>query len=237
MRKVQTIMGIPISIDVPDGTNKILSDSFNIFTKLDERFSTYKEESEVSRFNRGIVTIEESSDEFRKIFNICEQLKKETGGYFDAQFDSDYDPSGYVKAYAINQVSQFLKQSGYETFLINAGGDIVANSSDANTWNIGISNPNDTKKILAHLEVDAIAVASSGNYERGHHIINPISRITPDYFKSVTIFGPSILVADVYATVIFAMGKKGLSVLKQLPGYSCIYINKNNELRQLLSSK
>ena len=85
--------------------------------------------------------------------------------------------------------------------------------------------------------MDAIAIATSGTYERGDHIIDPLTKKKPVFFKSVTIFGPSILIADVYATVIFSMGKKGLELLQQLPGYSCIYVDKNNELKQLLSSK
>ena len=237
MRKLETIMGIPISIDIPKGNNKIFVDSFAIFSEIDNRFSTYKKDSEVSHFNKGTISLKDCSDNFKTIYAKCLQLKKDTNGYFDAFYNKKYDPSGYVKGYAIDQLTNFLKQKGYNEFLINAGGDIVAYSNSGKVWKIGITNPNDTKKILAHLEVDAIAIATSGTYERGDHIIDPLTKKKPVFFKSVTIFGPSILIADVYATVNFAMGEKGLELLKQLPGYRCIYVDKNNELKQLLSSK
>ena len=237
MRKVETIMGIPISIDIPKGNDKIFIESFAIFSEIDNRFSTYKKDSEVSHFNEGAISLKDCSDSFKAIYAKCQLLKKETNGYFDAFYNKKYDPSGYVKGYAIDQVANFLKQKGYSEFLINAGGDIAASSHSSKKWKIGIADPNNTKKILALLEVDAIAIATSGTYERGDHIIDPLTKKKPVFFKSVTIFGPSILIADVYATVIFSMGKKGLELLQQLPGYSCIYVDKNNELKQLLSSK
>jgi len=237
MRNVQTIMGIPISIDIPKGNDKIFVESFAIFSEIDNRFSTYKKDSEVSNFNKGTISLKDCSDNFKTIYAKCLQLKKETNGYFDAFYNKKYDPSGYVKGYAIDQVANFLIQKGYNEFLINAGGDIIAYSNSGKAWKIGITNPNDTKKILAHLEVDSIAIATSGTYERGDHIIDPITDKKPVFFKSVTIFGPSILIADVYATVIFAMGEKGLELLLKLPGYNCIYVDRNNELKQLLSSK
>jgi len=237
MRKVQTIMGIPISIEIPTGNEKIFIESFAIFSEIDHRFSTYKMDSEVSHFNEGVISLKDCSGSFKDIYAKCQQLKKETNGYFDAFYNKKYDPSGYVKGYAIDQVANFLKQKGYSEFLINAGGDIAASSHSSKKWKIGIADPSNTKKILAHLEVDSITVATSGTYERGDHIIDPLTKKKPDFFKSVTVFGPSILIADVYATVIFAKGKKGLELLQQLPGYSCIYVDKNNELKQLLSSK
>jgi thiamine biosynthesis lipoprotein len=237
MRKVATIMGIPISIDIPAGGDMIFIESFAIFSEIDNRFSTYKHNSEVSNFNKGVVSLEKCSDSFKKVYETCEQFKKETNGYFDAFYNKKYDPSGYVKGYALEQAANYLKQKGYNEFLINAGGDIVAYSNSGKSWKIGITNPNDTKKILAQLEVDSIAIATSGTYERGDHIIDPITDKKPVFFKSVTIFGPSIVIADVYATVIFAMGERGLELLQQIPGYSCIYVDRNNELNQLLSNK
>jgi thiamine biosynthesis lipoprotein len=48
------------------------------------------------------------------------------------------------------------------------------------------------------------AVATSGTYERGAHIINPKTRKPPSKFLSVTVTGPEIINADIFATAVFA---------------------------------
>jgi FAD:protein FMN transferase len=236
MRKTQLIMGTNISIDIPGAKSAIFNECFNIFKDLDEIFSTYKSSSEVSKYNAGLLNMSEASTLFLEVFNSCEKYKKLSNGYFDAFYSGDYDPSGYVKGYAIDMVGQLLKSQGYDKFLINAGGDILAHSTEPEYWNIAISDPRNTKKILAQLRVDSIAIATSGLYERGDHIVNPLKN-NATHFSSISIMGPSIIDADVFATAVFAMGEKGIEFMKTIPHYSCMYVDQENKVTLLQSSK
>ena len=53
------------------------------------------------------------------------------------------------------------------------------------------------------------AVATSGLYERGAHIVDPRTGATPRGVLSVTVVGPRLATADAYATAAFAMGADG----------------------------
>ena len=66
-------------------------------------------------------------------------------------------------------------------------------------------------------------MATSGNYERGEHIYNPHTGRAATALDSMTVVGPNICDADVYATAAFAMGPKGIEwVAKQ--GLECYQI-------------
>ena len=91
----------------------------------------------------------------------------------DAFQKKSFDPSGYVKGWTVKRAGQKLKKLGHRTFCVSAGGDILAASSGKKTWKIGIQNPIDSQKILNVLSISNGAVATSGTYERGAHIINP----------------------------------------------------------------
>jgi thiamine biosynthesis lipoprotein len=69
-----------------------------------------------------------------------------------------------------------------------------------------------------------LAVATSGLYERGDHIIDPASGGAPAGVLSVTVVGPDLGVADAYATAAFAMGRQGPEWTLALAGYEAMTI-------------
>jgi thiamine biosynthesis lipoprotein len=69
-----------------------------------------------------------------------------------------------------------------------------------------------------------VAVATSGLYERGDHIVDPSSRRAPDGVLSVTVAGPDLGTADAYATAAFAMGSDGPGWTLGLDGYEAMTI-------------
>ena len=91
---------------------------------------------------------------------------------------------------------------------INAGGDIVTRGQ----WRIGIRHPEELEQLAAVLEVEDLAVATSGEYEQGAHIIDPRTGHPPTGLLSVTVVGPDLALADAYATAAFAMGADGPGV-------------------------
>jgi thiamine biosynthesis lipoprotein len=208
MRKVEFIMGMPITVDIPVYDNSSLfKEVFDRFRQIDERFSPYKKDSELSKFQRGEIVDKDLGIEFKKIMAACEKAKKETGGYFSAYFSGKYDPTGYVKGWAIAEAGKIIENAGIKTYCIGAGGDILARSDSKKIWNIGIQDPRDKNKILNKLSILNGAVATSGNYERGKHIVNPKTGKLVDKFMSVTVTGPDIIKADILATAIYASGE------------------------------
>jgi thiamine biosynthesis lipoprotein len=232
MRKVEFIMGMPISIDIPKATGaRVFDKAFERLKEIDSRFSTYKPDSEVSRLQRGELAEQAVSQELDQVLAACRQAQADTNGYFSVNYSGRLDPSGYVKGWAINEVSKIIQEAGYSTFCIGAGGDIMARSDGSKTWNIGIQDPLDKKQILDMLSISNGAVATSGNYERGPHIINPKTGQPAQKFLSVTVTGPDIITADVLATAIFAAGDTAM--INSFDGYSCIAVLPSGERLQV----
>jgi thiamine biosynthesis lipoprotein len=225
MRQVEQIMGMPITIDIDRCDQASVFDKvFTGFHKIDERFSTYKPGSEVSRYASGELKPSRLSDELKLIIDECQKAGEWTNGYFSAWASGAFDPSGYVKGWAIATAGDTIKNQGYGTYCISAGGDILAMSNSDKKWNIAIQDPTDKTKILNMLSISNGAVATSGNYERGAHIINPKSRLPADELLSVTIIGPDIIKADILATACFAMGSKAAAFMKSQKDYQALII-------------
>ena len=214
MRKVAQIMGMPISIDIPQCSDgAVFTAAFDRLREIDERFSTYKPESEVSRFSRGEIDENDLSGELKTVIKACQEASDRTDGYFSAWAAGVFDPSGYVKGWAIAEAGKVIEEEGYQTYCIGAGGDILARSDGDKKWNIGIQDPKDKSKILNTLSISSGAVCTSGSYERGAHLINPKTSQPASELLSVTVIGPDVIWADILATSVFVMGKKGIKFM------------------------
>lgn len=229
MKQVQLLMGMPITVEVvdPSVTEAAIAKVFAYFRAVDDTFSTYKEHSEISKINLGELCEAAYSDDMKMILALSEQTKQETQGYFDIRHNGIADPSGIVKGWAILQAARLLKEAGYSNFYIDAGGDIqVSGKKGGNPWRIGIRNPFNREENVKVLAVTDKGIATSGTAIRGQHIYNPHHPHTPlQDIVSLTIIGPNVYEADRFATAAFAMGKRGIYFIEQLPGFEGYMIN------------
>ncbi len=217
-------MGMPVTVEVVDAsaTQSLLDSAFSYFEYVDAKFSTYKDDSEISRINRGDLTPELASDDMRAIFALAEQTRLETNGYFDIYHAGAYDPSGVVKGWAVFNAASLLREQGTRDYYIEAGGDIQMSgmNSQRENWRVGIRNPFDPNEIVKVLSVTDCGVATSGSYVRGNHIYNPRDPAdTLADIVSITLIGPDICEADRYATAAFAMGRHGIFFVESLYGF------------------
>lgn len=233
MRRVIHNMGIPISIDIPGCVHQEIFDRCHQrLVEIDNRFSTYKSDSEVSRFNRGEVTT--PSTEFRAVMTACDTSKTMTDGYFSPYYNGSYDPTGYVKGWAIDEISKLIRKHGHTTFLINAAGDITAASGGEKTWQIAIQNPFDRTATIANLQIKNGALATSGTYERGYHIYDPHTKRSVNQIISASVWGADIIKADVLATTIVAMGtQKAYDFMTKHADYHTLIVENDGTVHQI----
>jgi thiamine biosynthesis lipoprotein len=227
MRQVAQIMGMPIAVDIPGCSDMdVFRQAFERLQEIDNRYSTYKAGSELSRFQRGEINEPDLSAEFKKIIKQCQAYEKLTEGYFSAYFSGIFDPTGLIKGWALARAGKIIENSGYKTYCIGAGGDIIARSDTDKIWNIGIQHPERKSKIIDKIAAKNVAVATSGNYERGKHIVNPKTGKLADKLLSVSVIGPDIILADVLATAIFAKAGLNSKFYDAAPGYKFILVDK-----------
>lgn len=150
-----------------------------------------------------------------------------TSHYFEAQLlhtDSRIDLGGIAKGYAIDAIAHVLKRFKYKHFLINGGGDLYAQGTqaDGQAWRVGIQHPR-ASHLWTSLEIPSgYAVVSSGDYERFfmhdhqryHHIIDLRTGYPAQSSVAVTVMAPYAVEADAWSTALFILGaRKGLPII------------------------
>ncbi|MDB5244888.1 MAG: thiamine biosynthesis protein [Parcubacteria group bacterium] len=233
MKDMRLIMGMPIEVEIVSSGIEVgvtLEMAFQYLRNVDNRFSTYKKESEISRINRGEIGIGDVSEEMREVLDLAEKTKRETNGYFDVRRpDESIDPSGIVKGWAIRNTARLIDEAGYQNYSINAGGDIAMRGHNAaeKPWSVGIRNPFNQEEIIKVIYPRGNGVATSGSYIRGDHIYNPHTPSEKiESIVSLTVLGPNVLEADRFATGAFAMGEEGIIFIERLPGFEGYMIDK-----------
>lgn len=221
-------MGMPVTAHLVGEAvePRALDEVFAEFELLDRIFSPFIETSEVSRMNRGELVAEEAGNLMSQVINLCRQYERATDGYFSAWVGGRFDPSGLVKGWAIDRACSILDMHGYRDFYVDAGGDVQTRGGrSGQPWRVGVRHPLERDKVACVVLVSGSAVATSGTYEKGEHIVDPHTGEPADTFLSFTVVGPDILQTDVFATAGFAMGMAGLDFIRRTPGYEAFAID------------
>jgi thiamine biosynthesis lipoprotein len=210
-RVMGTVIGIDVRSEVPLGA---LDDAFAYLHDVDARFSPFRPDSEIERLARGELSMADASDELLAVTALCHELRLETEGAFDAwghRADGSFDPTGVVKGWALDGAAGILRAAGAISFAVNGGGDVVVagEAAPGRPWRVGIRHPLRPDRTAAVLELVDMAVATSGAYERGAHIVDPGTGQPAAGLMSVTVAAPSLARADAFATAVFAMGMAG----------------------------
>jgi len=223
-------MGMPVVLDVRDDVEHGTADRvFDWLRWVDATFSTYKRDSDISRLNRGELALRNADADVREVLERCEGLRAATRGYFDmrAPIPGAIDPSGLVKGWAVDRAAELLDDVGAVNYAISAGGDmrLRGRALPDSCWRIGIQHPLLRDRVAAIVEATDLAIATSGAYARGEHIVDPSVEAPPIGVLSVTVCGPELGTADAFATAAFAMGERGAHWTARLPrGYEAMTI-------------
>lgn len=235
MKDTRIIMGMPVTVEILDlsAQKNDLEEVFSYFQYVDENFSKYKKTSEVSKINNGEIRDSEYSEDMKTVLKLSEETKNLTDGYFDIVTpEGKIDPSGLVKGWAIHEASKLLEAKGFQSYYIEAGGDIQPHgvNSQGEKWRVGIRNPFKLEENVKVLYLGEEGIATSGTYLRGQHIYDPLQQkkqITE--VVSLTVIGPNIYEADRFATAAFAMRENGIDFIERLDGFEGYLIDKNGQ--------
>jgi FAD:protein FMN transferase len=119
----------------------------------------------------------------------------------------------------------------YRDFCIDAGGDIYCGGRNpvGMPWRIGIRHPRDRMQLIGQLEISDRAICTSGDYERGPHIIDArghasvggvdgvAAGATASETASATVIAPNAMLADALATAAFVLGPgPGIALLERM---------------------
>ena len=204
---------------------------------VDSAFSTYKDNSFISRLRRGEIEIGQCPKDVQEVWDACQNAKYLSNGAFDPwAVAGGFDPSGYVKGWAADHVAQILVSAGCGHVQVNAAGDLtlrggnLLETGEVEPWKIGVVNPDNKQEVLRIFEIYDGAIATSGTYERGAHIVDPFSGLIAIGAKSATVVGPNGGLTDALATALMVTGDEGANLFGQpeLAPYSAWCIDRHD---------
>ena len=125
------------------------------------------------------------------------------------------DLGAAAKGYAAQLVTETLRENGLNSFLLNAGGNVVCGGKPLDGrefWTVGIEDLDgvSTRETIAAVNV---SVVTSGDYQRYytvgdqryHHLIDPVTLYPATYMHAVTIVCSDSALGDFLSTTAFLL--------------------------------
>jgi thiamine biosynthesis lipoprotein len=224
-------MGMPISLALRgrhttdaaarDAWAEVLAD----LREVDRVFSTYRDDSFVSRLARGEISVADCPPEVAEVLDLGMLARVQSDGAFDVRRRGPdgsvvLDPSGVVKGWAVERASGWLHALADTDFCLSAGGDMVCHAEDVDgaPWWVGIEDPADPMRLIGSVPVWRGAVATSGTTHRGSHLVDARTGRAPRRVASVTVIGATLTWADIDATAAYALDGEAADWLRTRPG-------------------
>ncbi|MER6345440.1 FAD:protein FMN transferase [Streptomyces sp. NPDC001595] len=235
-------MGTVFSLDVRGGdpvtVRAALDEAVAGLHRADAVFSTYREDSQLSRLSRGELTVGECDPEVAEVLELAAEAERTSDGWFSTRYRGRLDPTGIVKGWAVERAARVLASAGASGVSVNGGGDVqlLGAPGSERPWRIGVSDPlrpGGLAAVVSAAGTTELAVATSGSAERGAHIVDPrTGRSAVTDLLAVTVVAPRLTWADCWATAAFAMGsRQGLAWLESLPDVEALLITAGDEVR------
>ncbi len=225
---VEHCMGTVFSLDIRDAGDwtDAVRDVVGWLHRVDATFSASRADSDISRIRREELKVADAHPDVARVLDLCAQVQASTGGAFSALRSGRLDPTGLVKGWAIERASELLRAHGSANHAVNGGGDMQLAGSPApgRPWSVGIADPHDRARVLRVVTGRNVAVATSGTAERGLHIGDPFTGAAADRLASASVVGPSLTLADAYATAAFVLGEQALAWIRDVEGYEALLV-------------
>ena len=243
LRHAEEVMGTVFSFDIrggePEAVQAALEQAVAQLHRVNEVFSTYRDDSQVSRLARGELTVAECDAEVAEVLELGAEAERVSSGWFSTNYEGRLDPTGIVKGWAAERAAELIATAaGVSGVSVNGGGDVqmFGTPGPHRPWRVGVSDPlrpGGLAAVISAAGADELAVATSGTAERGAHIVDPStgkSAVTD--LVAVTVVAPRLTWADCWATAAFAMGsREGLAWLESLPDVEALLITAGDEVR------
>ncbi|MFI9153292.1 FAD:protein FMN transferase [Streptomyces sp. NPDC053367] len=228
-------MGTVFSFDVrggePGAVRSALDTAVAELHRLDTVFSTYREDSQLSRLARGEVGLADCDPVVAEVLELAEEAERLSGGWFSPRYAGRLDPTGIVKGWAAERAARLVWDAGATGVSVNGGGDVqvLGAAGPDRPWRVGVADPlrpGGLAAVVSSAGAPELAVATSGTAERGRHIVDPrTGGPAATDLLAVTVVAPSLTWADCWATAAFAMGsRQARAWLETLPDVETVLI-------------
>lgn len=148
------------------------------------------------------------------------------------------DLSGIAKGHAADAVADRLAEHGIPHVLVEIGGELVGRGvrPDGDPWWVDLEDPPGIALPPLRIALHGLAVATSGNYRRGAHTIDPRSgHPIMNGLHSVSVIDTSAMVADAWATALTVLGIEEGLALATREGLAARFVGQREHLSPALA--
>lgn len=198
--------------------------------------SLWRPDSPLSRWRRGDASLDAMPDAVVQVLRVAAEVREMSGGFFDAdRLGGRTDPTGVAKGWAVEQAAEVLRRA-HRRGIVAVGGDLVCvgrpparwgrpptDDRRVELWPIGVRHPWRPGALARVVGVEA-AIATSGVYERGAHLVDPYLGQPACRAASATVIGPRLDVADGLATALAIGADAVLARIEGLAGYEAYLV-------------
>lgn len=158
------------------------------------------------------------------------EVERKPGKIFLPREGMGLDFGGFGKEHAVDQLIGIARRYDIQDALVDLGRDIFAIGGNGlhPFWHVGIQDGIQTDRCIGGLAVSGYAVCASGDYARrfehngvryGHILDRRTGWPVRHGLRAVTVLAPSCLVAGIYSTCVFVLGRReGLQFAESAPG-------------------
>jgi thiamine biosynthesis lipoprotein len=237
--RTEVLMGTLVTIHVvAPGSDAAIERAFGWFREIEARCTRFDPSSELRQLTATVGEPVPASAILFEAIRFAITVADDTGGAFDPTAGSDAEVSyrdiaidadrrtvtlrrpltldlgAVAKGLAVDAAAREL--APLRDFAIDAGGDLYlgGHNDKGAPWSVGIRHPRLDRELIDSLLVSDQAVCTSGDYERGDHILDPRIGRAPAACASVTVIAPTAMLADALGTAVFVLGpEEGLALL------------------------
>jgi thiamine biosynthesis lipoprotein ApbE len=224
-------MWLPATSDSAEIARQAARTTLDEINRLSRILSTYDPHSEVCRFEREPNNRYQGvSRELAHVFELYRYWQKRTEGVLSmrpAGEDAPINVDALGKAYIIDRVAALLKvrTPNLEGLVLNIGGDIVVWGRGCELGVIDPSAAHDNSEPLTRIALENEAVATSGIYARGAHLIDARTGKLPPFPASATVIARDAVTANALATTLCIVdNREGMDLVGRIPGAEAMRI-------------
>ena len=198
--------------------------------RIEAMISTWREDSELSRLNRGEITT--PSPELEAMLREAMAISRETGGAFDPTVGritlprrgakGTIDEGGFGKGYALDRMLALTSGDA----VINFGGQIAVRGARE----VAIAHPLHRDRPLVTLTLRNASLSTSSDSEQPGHILDPATGKSVPSWGSVSVIDPSAFRADALSTALYVMGPERGLVWARSHNIVAIFITDSGEI-------
>ena len=161
-------------------------------------------------------------------------LDEEAGTVYFEDPALSLDVGAVAKGYAAQLTSDTLRENGLDSFLLNAGGNVVCGGKPLDGrdfWVVGVEDLDgvSTRETLGATD---LSVVTSGDYQRYytvdgvryHHLIDPETLYPAAHMHAVTILHPDSALGDFLSTTAFLLPyEESRALIESIPGAEAMW--------------